>query len=807
MKKHTNIAMRKALLPLAIAAVSLNVQAQEQGDAVQLSKMVVSAAGFEQKLVEAPASISVISAEELRSRPYTSLLDAVRYLEGVDIGETNDKTGQGTISIRGMGSDYTLVLINGRRQNNHGDIYPNSFGGNQFGNIPPLDAIERIEVIRGPASTLYGADAIGGVINIITKAVGDQWGGSVSHGRTFQSDNSYGNDITTDFTASGPLIDDVLGLSVRGSMYNKLESNPTYETITDPDGNEVSRSLGFGGGGKTVDNENTSFGATLSWSPAKNQKVFFDVDSYKQKYDNRTRINDEGEAEYPLGSADSIDTIWRLSGWCDGFTPSSGGNQSAKCTTGGGTWNKRADPRVGYAEEQEFTRDTMSITHNGEWNFGNSFISLQRVTTSNNGRTLPFTVAERSLLLEMHEGTGAYAGLSEAARKEAAENAFLPRPKRVMESDQYVLDVKVDMPFELAGQHTAVVGGQVIQGELTDSVFGIESGNPGEVKEHNMWSVFAEDTWYVLSPLAVTAGLRYDNHEDFGDNVSPRLYAVYNLTDSLTVKGGVSTGFKTPKTTDLYDGVVGFGGQGTSPMFGNPDLEPEISTSTELAVYWEDAADGHGFNVTYFQNKFKDKISSQECGGATGISCSSAGDYAALGYASSSKAVNIDEVELKGVEVAGNVQILDDLSLRANYTYTDSEQKSGQYAGYPLNGTAKHMLNTTLDYQLSEVFGLFLTLESRDKRFRGFGRSGLNTGKNGARYYKKYEVLHLGASYRLADNVTLNARVNNLLDEDFTSYEVDFAADGSGGYDVTYYDDYNNKDKRRNYWLNLNVTF
>src|SRR5690606_40241205 len=128
--------------------------------------------------------------------------------------------------------------------------------------------------------------------------------------------------------------------------------------------------------------------------------LIFAGSSHKKKYVNRTRIKAEGEAKPPLCTADSIDTIWRLSAWCDGFTPSSGSNQSAKCTTGGGTWNKRADPRVGYAEEQEFTRDTMSITHNGEWNFGNSFISLQRVTTSNNGRTLPFTVAERSILLE-----------------------------------------------------------------------------------------------------------------------------------------------------------------------------------------------------------------------------------------------------------------------------------------------------------------------------------------------------------------------------------------------------------------------
>src|SRR5690606_31074341 len=130
--------------------------------------------------------------------PYLTLIDAVRDLEGVDVGETSDKTGQRTISIRGMGSDYTLALINGKRQNNHGDIYPNSFGGNQFNHIPPLDTVERIEVIRGPASTLYGADALGGVINIITKPVSPVWSGSATVGRSFQEDSRFGDDITFD---------------------------------------------------------------------------------------------------------------------------------------------------------------------------------------------------------------------------------------------------------------------------------------------------------------------------------------------------------------------------------------------------------------------------------------------------------------------------------------------------------------------------------------------------------------------------------------------------------------------------------
>src|SRR5690606_12455656 len=104
-----------------------------------------------------------------------------------------------TISIRGMGADYTLVLIDGKRQNNHGDIYPNNFGGNQFNHIPPLDMIERIEVIRGPASTLYGADALGGVVNIITRKVARQWQGSATLGGSHQQDDVFGSDRTADF--------------------------------------------------------------------------------------------------------------------------------------------------------------------------------------------------------------------------------------------------------------------------------------------------------------------------------------------------------------------------------------------------------------------------------------------------------------------------------------------------------------------------------------------------------------------------------------------------------------------------------
>jgi outer membrane receptor for ferrienterochelin and colicins len=766
------------------------------GQPTTLDKVVVTAAGFEQKITDAPASISVITREELAKRPYITLLDAVRDLEGVDVGETRDKTGQGTISMRGMGSDYTLILVNGRRQNNHGDIYPNNFGGNQFNHIPPLDAIERIEVIRGPMSTLYGADAMGGVINIITKRTLDSWHGSASIARTFETNDAFGDDTTVDFFVTGALVPGALNLAARGSWYDRKASNPMYAPVTDPAGQQHNRSLGFGSGGKTVDNTNKAGGITLTWMPSDTQTVTLDYDASRQEYDNAIKINDAGDEEYPVGTVDNINSIWSAGNACLGAT----GNDAAACATNGGTWGRRANPRAGYGPVQEFTRDAWALTHEGQWEFGNSFISLAHVATNNDGRTMPFTVAEREQLLTMIDGTGTYAGMDLDERRALAESTFLPRPKRVLESAQYTLDAKLDIPFTAAGEHTLVAGTQVIRGELTDGVFGTESGTPGLKQDHNMYSLFVEDNWKVIEPLTLTAGLRYDDHEVFGSQVSPRLYGVYAIRKQWTVKGGVSTGFKTPKTTQLYDGVTGFGGQGTSPMFGNPDLKPETSTSTELALYWQHPA-GHGFNATLFHNKFDDKIASQPCGAGLDLSCISSGEYLDLGYASSSKTVNIDEAVVQGAEVAGHWKISEAFAFRANYTYTDSEQKSGSQKGLPLTNSARHMANATLDWHATDRLSVFLTGEARSKRYRGVSSTGEQL------HYKDYTVLHLGASFEATQWLTVNARINNLLDRDFTTYDANFTDNGDGTWTLSPQDHYNNKDKARNFWVSLNFRF
>ena len=784
-----------SLAILIASALGSSALADEYTVPDDIERIVVTAAGFEQKITEAPASISVISNEEIRSRSFTSLLDAVKYQEGIDIGTSRDKTGQGSISMRGLTGDYTLILVDGIRQNNHGDIYPNNFGGNAFNHIPPLETIDRIEVIRGPASTLYGADALGGVINVITKKHTEDWSGAVTFGRSLQTNDNFGDDFTTDFSATGPLIKNVLSLGVRGSLYDQQASSPEFEPAVDPNGTIHVRQLGFGSGGRTVDNKDEHYGFSLSYTPAKNHHIKFDYDDSHQSYDNTPSYDVENDTiTYPLGTKDSIEALWQARG----------GN---------------VNPRAGYAADQTFDRSWWSIAHDADWSFGTSMISLSYVDTQNNGRTLPLSVDERLLLQEMYDGTGEYAGLGEDERRSIAEETFLPRPARQLDSSQYTVDARLDIPVSgFAGHHNLVIGGQLIDGELEDGVFGLEEGSAGAIQEQKMYSLFVEDNWMPIADFTLTGGIRYDKHDVFGSQVSPRLYAVYNLSSAWTLKGGVSTGYKTPKTTDLYDGIVGFGGQGTMPFAGNPELQPETSVNSEIALYWNSDNGDHNFNITYFNTRFEDKIAR----GDTVLSCEATdnvrpcvnlGEYEQLGYDSWAQSINIDEVDVQGVEVAARYAISEAWSLRGNYTWTDSEQKSGSQIGQPLTNTAEHMANLWLNWSASDDLSIYLQGEFRSDRYRGY-----DSVTEQQLYFENYSLFNLGANYKLTESVDLNLRINNLLDRDFTTYSTtytDLNGDGEFEYvtgrgavsEVVFTDDYNVKDKARNFWFGVTISF
>ncbi len=162
-----------------------------------------------------------ISREELSKRFYRDALDAMLDAPGVIITGGGDRQD---ISLRGMGSAYTLMLIDGKRQSSRETRTNSDSSGVEAAWTPPVGAIERIEVVRGPMSSLYGSDAIGGVINIITRKVPLNWQGEVRLDSTLQQDSQSGDQTQGNFFLTGPMLEKQLGLQLYG-QYSKRDED------------------------------------------------------------------------------------------------------------------------------------------------------------------------------------------------------------------------------------------------------------------------------------------------------------------------------------------------------------------------------------------------------------------------------------------------------------------------------------------------------------------------------------------------------------------------------------------------------
>lgn len=701
---------RRSRLTTAIALASTCALTAHAQDTQALNDIVVTAAGFEQAMAEAPASISVITREELEQKQVSSLADALRGVEGVDVGGQVGKTGGRNISIRGMPSDYSLVLIDGRRQNAAGSVTPNGFGETSTSFFPPASSIERIEVIRGPMSTLYGSDAMGGVINIITRKVGREWTGSLQVENTLNQDEDFGDTRAINVYATGPLIEDTLGLQVRGRLFDRQASELDYRNA-DGELIEVSQR-----GPSPVEGRNYNLGARLTLTPDEINEVSLDVERNNQRYD-----NSDGQL---------------------------------------GTLGAR-----GYADTLRFEREQIALSHKANFDIGTLDSSLMYNITETKGRLVPPGTPGKS--------TGS---------------------DRELSNDNLVFDTKLVMPL---GDHMVSLGGQWWDASMTE-------GLVSDDFEQTTWALFAEDEWWLLDDLALTLGGRFDHHDAFGSQFSPRGYLVWNTTDQWTLKGGVSRGYKTPRLDELADGLRGFTGQGTVPLFGNPELTPEKSTSTEVAALY-DSGGGLRAGATLFYNEFTDKIAA----GPDQLNCSYAadpdrpgcidrGDWPLADTFGTSQ--NIDKAITQGVELNASMKLSTTWHLSANYTYTDSEQKSGKQKGEPLTDTPEHAANATLRWQTTDKLSTWVSAEYRSERYRNRQRVRGAASFDDLGDFKSYSLFHLGGSYAVTDNAKVSATIYNLLDKDFVDYRA--YDDGS-----KYGNVYANSEEGRRLWLSASYEF
>ena len=701
---------RRSLIGTAVALLPLAASANPAPE--NMATVVVTASGFEQSIREAPASITVLNRDQLEKERFGNLAQALESVEGIDVGAAGDKTGGMNISIRGMPSDYTLVLIDGRRQNAAGNVTPNGFGGTSTSFMPPIGAIERIEIIRGPMSTLYGSDAMGGVINIITRKVGRTWNGNVAADYTLQEESGFGDVKGAKFYLAGPLAADVLGLSLRGSAQRREAASISYEGQSRPP------TMGANPVESTIHN----LGARLAWTPSRHHEFVLDADSTRQTYDN---------------TAGQLGTL---------------GIQG------------------GYGPKQKYNRDQGTASYRARLGFGTWDSSYMVNRTETIGRTIP-------------PGTpGAVAGSA-----------------RTLEVESKVFDTKLVAPW---GNHLTTIGGQYWDAEMVDGV-------APQAFAFTQKALFLEDEWRIAESLLLTLGARYDDHSIFGGQASPRAYLVWNASPRWTVKGGISKGYKTPRVEQLAPGINGFGGQGTIPLIGSPGLKPETSVTTELGVYFDNGA-GWTANAALFNNEFRDKITS-----GTGLlncdyrlarnrpGCVSFGNWPNVDAFGQS--TNVDEAVTRGMELATRFPVAPGWSLSANYTYTDSEQKSGPNAGKPLGDTPEHALNARLSWDMSSQWNAWLRLEARSERFRDPGSSAATRAAKGALGdYKGYGMVHLGTSYQVNRSVTINAAIYNLGNKDFVDYRP-YQTPGTAT--PTWSSVYVNNMEGRRLWLSVSADF
>jgi len=601
----------------------------------------------------------VISREQIEDKAYRDITDALKDVPGVVV------TGGGSssdISIRGMSSQYTLFLVDGRRVSTRGTRPNSDNAGIEQGWLPPLESIERIEVIRGPMSSLYGSDAMGGVINVITKKTYNRgkWLGSLHTEATVQEHRRSGDLYQTDAYVSGPLIDGLLGMKLSGLLSRRQEDRIVN---------------GY--------NEQRMRNGAATFTLTPDDRNSIDVDIARELQDRNSTPGKSQAAESCRG---------------------------AVCTP-----NSRSENR--------YEHTTYALTHHGYYDELNTSSYLQREETNNPGRAMK------------------------------SYNTTLNT------QGQWLLD-----------EHSITLGGQYGYEKLHDDGNQLEAAAGLNKLTRWSWAVFAEDEWAMTQSFSLTGGIRMDKDQNYGTHWTPRGYGVWHLSDQWTVKGGISTGYRSPdlRQSSASWGQITGGGRSNGIIVGNPDLKPEKSLSEEIALLWDNGKQLNA-GLTLFNTDFKDKITEvRRCNSSADPACTIGNTH----YDFVSDRVNVDKANMRGAEATLGWKPADDWKLSGNYTYTDSEQKSGQFSGKPLNKMPKHMVNVTLNWQTTRDLSVWSRINFRSRTSEYLSRTSMAQGT------PSYSFVDAGVNYSVTESLSLLAGIYNLLDKTISYEDYSATLDG-----------------------------
>ena len=544
-----------AILPLALISAFSHAAEEKAIEQAEVDTVYVTA----EKQLQQSLGVSRISKDDIDKRPAANdISEFVRTMPGVNL-TGNTATGQRgnkrQIDLRGMGPENTLILIDGKPVNSRQSERISMRGERNTrgdSNWVPVEEIESITVLRGPAATRYGSGAMGGVVNIVTKKVSKEFKGQVNLYANQPQDSKEGATRRIGFNLSGPIIQDTLGFRVYGNL-NK----------TDADAADINAGHGNDSAAGVEGVRNKDIAGRLQWKISPAQTLILDS-SYSRQ-----------------GNIYNGDT-------------QNSNPRSALV-------NSLADSK---AETARLYRSAYSLTHDGAWEWGDTknVISYERTINSH----LPEGLAGGP--------EGSYTGLdfvqSRLKNLRFSSEANIPFKLGV----DNVLTVGAEFTDSKLDDPASNTQGFKDQGK-TDAFNGISATRGGKASQRN-WAAYVEDNISLTDKTHLIPAIRFDHNSDSGSNWSPALNFSHQIGENWLVKGGVARAYKAPNLYQTNpDFILYTRGQGcplNAPnsvrcyYMGNNNLKPETSINKEIGLEFN--KNGWQASATYFHNAYRNKI-------------------------------------------------------------------------------------------------------------------------------------------------------------------------------------------------------
>lgn len=538
---------------LLIGCLSGHAHAEQTiGDLLELSPAELAdisvsiASGTARPVSRSAAVTSVVTAEQIAAMGATDLHEIMETVPGVHVSiqaVTNDYI----YTMRGIRNDTNaevLLMLNGTRFS-----VPYQ-GTHMTGMIVPVEAIQRIEVIRGPGSALYGADAFAGVINIVTKKAADLDGTTLgARGGNADTSSAWGQHGGK---WQGWEVATSLQYSHNGIDPNRIIAADAQTALDQTFGTHASLAPG------AMQTQNERWNAHLNL-----QRKHWDLGFW---------AFNEADTGFRAGAAGALDNRGKLNGA-----------------------NYLADIRFSSEdaiEDWELQMHT-SFLHT-DLNAGiYSFPAGTLLPIGSDGNFNPTAPAG---LVSFPDGMHQIVGIKNTVPSLELTSIYKGLSDHLLRMIAGFRYEELNAS-ELRNYGVGVINGTqpIVNGNLTDV-----TGTPLAFlndSHRSIWSLALQDEWQFAHNWQLTAGLRYDEYSDFGGTLNPRAALVWDINEQLTGKLLYGQAYRAPSFLEQY--------QKNSPLFvGNPSLSPETIETTELAFDYRPAKNLRtALNLFYYEIK------------------------------------------------------------------------------------------------------------------------------------------------------------------------------------------------------------